>query len=47
MTDEFRQDEKVDAVERRELAILMREAWEDEVYSEEEVREQDDGLLNI
>ena len=35
-TDEFRQDEKVDAAERRELAILMREAWEDEVYSEEE-----------
>ena len=46
-TDEFRQDEKVDAAERRELAILMREAWEDEVYSEEEVREQDDGRLNI
>ena len=45
--DEFRQDEKVDAAERRELAILMREAWEDEVYSEEEVREQDDGRLNI
>ena len=46
-TDEFRQDEKVDAAERRELVILMREAWEDEVYSEEEVREQDDGRLNI
>ena len=46
-TDEFRQDEKVDAAERRELAILMREAWEDEKYSDEEVREQDDGRLNI
>jgi hypothetical protein len=46
-TDKFRQDEKVDAAERRELAILMREAWEDEVYSEEEVREQDDSRLNI
>ena len=46
-TDEFRQDEKVDAAERRELAVLMREAWEDEVYSEEEVREQDDGQLSI
>ena len=46
-TDEFRQDEKVDAAERRELAILMREAWEDEKYSDEEVREQDDSRLNI
>jgi hypothetical protein len=46
-TNEFRQDEKVDAAERRELAILMREAWEDEVYSEDEVREQDDGQLSI
>ena len=46
-TDEFRQDEKVDTAERRELAILIREAWEDEVYSEEEVTKQDDGRLNI
>ncbi|GMH72902.1 hypothetical protein TL16_g06036 [Triparma laevis f. inornata] len=33
-------DEKVDAAERKELATLMRESWEDEVYSEEE-----NGLL--
>ena len=50
--DEFRQDEKVDAAERRELAILMREAWEDEVYSEEEealiqrVRQKFEGSLD-
>ncbi|GMH82067.1 hypothetical protein TL16_g09138 [Triparma laevis f. inornata] len=34
--DEFRQDEKVDAVELEEKATLMRGRWEDEVYSDEE-----------
>ncbi|GMH79820.1 hypothetical protein TrLO_g13491 [Triparma laevis f. longispina] len=34
--DEFRQDEFLDAADIGELATLMKERWEDEVYSEEE-----------
>lgn len=36
--DQFRQDEKIDTADRRDVAILMRKGAEDEVYSEEEVR---------
>ncbi|GMH67615.1 hypothetical protein TL16_g04726 [Triparma laevis f. inornata] len=34
--DEFRQDEKVDATDRKEKATLMKERWRGEMYSEEE-----------
>ncbi|GMH73337.1 hypothetical protein TL16_g06163 [Triparma laevis f. inornata] len=49
--DEFRQDEKVDTAELRELATFSRERWKVEVYSEEEnallerVRKKFEGSL--
>ena len=43
--DEFRQDEKVDAAQLREKETFMRERWQDEVYSKEEVRHSEDDLI--
>ncbi|GMI12302.1 hypothetical protein TrLO_g650 [Triparma laevis f. longispina] len=45
--DEFRQDEKVDAVERSELAALIRTRGQDEVYSKEEERILEEGKATM
>ncbi|GMH70055.1 hypothetical protein TrLO_g14469 [Triparma laevis f. longispina] len=34
--DEFKEDERIDAADRRDLATFTREHWQDEVYSVEE-----------
>ncbi|GMI07790.1 hypothetical protein TrLO_g11561 [Triparma laevis f. longispina] len=53
MINEFRQDEKVDAADLREMATFMRERAQDEVYSEEEnallerVRKKFEGSLPV
>ncbi|GMH68630.1 hypothetical protein TL16_g04977 [Triparma laevis f. inornata] len=45
--DEFRQDEKVDAVERSELAALIKTRGQDEVYSKEEERILEEGKATM
>ena len=49
--NEFRQDDRIDAVVREEISELMEERWSEEVYSEEEnallqrVRQKFEGSL--
>ena len=45
MITKFKQDAKVDDVERSEQANFMRERWKVQVYSEEEVRREFDVNL--